>query len=77
LAASNCLAIVVNASFSEDAANTVIEPDSDADEEAAGVAGADELAPPAAVLLVLLDEQPARAAAAAAAMIRVALRRIT
>src|ERR1700746_1714179 len=63
LAASNCLPIVVKASFSEDAANTVIDPDSAADEDAdAAAAGLLELGDDEApVLLLLLDEQPARA----------------
>jgi hypothetical protein len=56
--------MVVNASFNEDAANTVIDPDSAAEEEALALAEADVEVPPPA-LLVLPDEQPARAAAPA------------
>src|SRR5215468_9826909 len=44
LAASNCWPMVVNASFSDEAANTVIDPDRAAEDVAAGaevVAGAD------------------------------------
>jgi hypothetical protein len=74
-AASNWLPIVVNASFSEDAANTVIDPDRAADEEAdaAGLLALAELADPE-VPVPLLDEQPARAAAPATMTVK-AIRR--
>jgi hypothetical protein len=64
-AASNCWPMVVNASFSDEAANTVIDPDSaaeddaDADGDAEVVAGAALVVAGAAVLLdeLLLEEQ--------------------
>jgi hypothetical protein len=63
-AASNCWPSVVKASFSDEAANTVMDPDSAGDEEvlAVGVAGLPEL---------LLDPHPATADAAIPAAIRV------
>jgi hypothetical protein len=66
-AASNCWPMVVNASFSEDAANTVIDPDSAAEEEtlALAVGEVEGEVPPPALLVLLPDEQPARAAAPA------------
>src|SRR6516225_10073815 len=66
-AVSNCLPISVNVPFSDDAANTVIDPVC-----AAGlllVAGADELVGLEAGLEVLL-EQPATAIAASATAVR-------
>jgi len=61
LAASNCWPIVVNASFSEEAANTVIDPDSAGEDEADAdvVAGAALVVAGAALLLELLEEQAA------------------
>jgi hypothetical protein len=64
-AASNCWPMVVNASFSEDAANTVIDPDSAVEEEALALAEGEGEVPPPALLVLLPDEQPARAAAPA------------
>src|SRR5581483_6236009 len=76
-AASNIWPIVVNASFSEAAANTVIDPDSDAGglAEVAGPPGLGEL--PEAAELLLPEEQPASAKAASPAAARtvVAVRR--
>src|SRR5260370_4370708 len=79
LAASNCLPMVVKASFSEAAANTVIDPDNDAEEEAEAEAEVLPLVDEELAVLLLLDEQPARADAVipaiAAAMTVTAIRR--
>ena len=71
-AVSNCLASVVNASFSEDAASTVTVPliagaELDAAVELAPPAGADEGAGELGAFL--LDEHPATSRTAAAAMV--------
>jgi hypothetical protein len=64
-AASNCLPIVVKASFSEAAANTVIDPDNDPDEEAEAELELPVLEeePATALLPLLPDEQAVRAEA--------------
>jgi len=69
-AASNWLPMVVKASFSDEAANTVIDPDSDADAVAVAVGDAELPELP-------LDPQPATADAVIPAAMRVmAVRRI-
>src|SRR5262249_6171598 len=73
-AASNCLPICVNVSFSEAAASTVIDPVCAAELLAAG---ADELLEPEAVLDELLLEQPATAVAASATAARAKRRMLT
>jgi hypothetical protein len=76
-AASNCWPIVVNASFSEDAANTVIAPVNDAEALALALAllALGELPEPAVVLLP--DEHAAKAEAAIAAAMTVMAKRRT
>src|SRR6266446_6014119 len=53
--------MVVKASFSEAAANTVIDPDTDAEEDADAAAGLLVLGDDELPVELLLDEQPVRA----------------